>query len=77
MTIFTPVYLALALFAQAPAGGLDADDGGVERLKFMKDVIRSCEFSAKRMNPESGGDPPAPRPISPERPSTDGKPANP
>jgi hypothetical protein len=45
MIIFTPVYLALALFAQAPAGGQNADDAGVERLKFMKDSIRSYELT--------------------------------
>ncbi len=44
MTILSTAYLALALLAQAPAGGQNADDAGAERLKFMTDSIRSYEL---------------------------------
>jgi hypothetical protein len=45
MTIFAPVYLALALAGQAPAGGQNAADPGAERLKFMKDSLGMYELT--------------------------------
>jgi hypothetical protein len=45
MTILAPVYVALTIIAQAPAGGPNAADTSGERLKFMKDSVRSYELT--------------------------------
>jgi hypothetical protein len=45
MIILTTVYLALVLTAQAPAGDQKVAGAGAERLKFMKDSIRSYELT--------------------------------
>jgi hypothetical protein len=45
MIILAPVYLALALIGQAPDSGQDTHHENAERLKFMKDSVRSYELT--------------------------------
>jgi hypothetical protein len=45
MTILAPVYLTLAIIAQASTGEPNAAGASAERLKFMKDSVRSYELS--------------------------------
>jgi hypothetical protein len=45
MTLFASVSLALAIVAQAPAGGQKAADASAERLKFMTDSVRIYELT--------------------------------
>jgi hypothetical protein len=45
-----PIYLAIALFAQAPAGGQSSADAGANRLKFMKDSVRTYELTVNGEN---------------------------
>jgi hypothetical protein len=45
MTILAPIYLALAMTAQAPAGGQNAPDANAERLQFMKDSVRGYQLT--------------------------------
>jgi len=59
MTILAPIYLALAMTAQAPAGGQNSADASAERLKFMKD-------SAKRYTFAIGGSHPSELTLRPE-----------
>jgi hypothetical protein len=49
MITLAPLYLAIALAAQAPAGAEGAGDSSAERLRFMKDSVRTYELT-------SGGD---------------------
>lgn len=40
-----PVYLAVALLAQAPTGGPSGADAAADRLKFMQDLVQSYEIT--------------------------------
>jgi hypothetical protein len=46
MTIFNPVFIAVALAAQAPVGKRDSTDANAERLKFMKDSVQIYELAS-------------------------------
>jgi hypothetical protein len=50
MRTLEAVFLAIMLFPQAPSGGQTTSDAGAERLKFMKDSVRTYELTSNSEN---------------------------